>query len=290
MATPSLLHDWLIPDWPAPAQVRALCTTRNGGVSAAPHDSLNLGLGTQDAPQAVAANWQRLQAALQAMQPDGQPVHPVRLRQIHGTAVLPIERATPDQQAADASTTSAAGVACVVMAADCLPVLLTNRAGTRVAAAHAGWRGLAGGVLENVLQSFRAQTIAGQAMTAIESEAKNAGNAETVMAWIGPGIGAQAFEVGPEVRAAFVAHDPAAAQHFQARPGKASCGGDKYLADLAALARQRLRAAGVTSIHGNDSSKAWCTVANASRFFSYRRDHRVLGGSGRMAALIWRCG
>lgn len=270
-------HDWLQPGWPAPAHVHALCTTRNGGVSAPPYDSFNLGRYVGDAPEAVQANWAALQAAVSA---GGQPVRPVYLRQVHGTAVQPLDAGTPEGSDADACTTATPGVACTVMAADCLPVLFTNRAGTRVAAAHAGWRGLAAGVLEAALEPFMAESLMGQAQAAIKNTTAEA--SQELFAWLGPCIGPQAFEVGPEVRAAFCAQDPQASQFFQphGNPGK-------WLADLAGLARQRLRARGVTALYGNDSSPAWCTVGNPSRFFSHRRDSPVLGTSGRMAACIW---
>lgn len=269
--------DWLVPDWPAPTQVRALCTTREGGVSVGPWASFNLGRYTGDDPAAVGANWDTLQAVLSAA---GPLVRPVYLKQIHGTALQPLVVDTPDGIEADACTTVQTGVACVAMAADCLPVLFTNREGTRVAAAHAGWRGLAAGVLESALEAFRPPALAEQAQKAINSEAWS----QQVMAWLGPCIGPEAFEVGPEVRQAFCTCDPAAAQHFQAQAG------GKYLADLAGLARQRLRAAGVVQLFGNDSSPAWCTVGNPSRFFSYRRDNARWGASGRMAACVWLAG
>ncbi len=271
-------HDWIAPDWPAPPHVHALCTTRNGGVSAAPYGSLNLGLATADEAAAVAANWAQVQAALDA---HGRAVRPVLLHQVHGTDVLEVDEATPQRQRADASTTREPGVACVAMAADCLPVLLTDSAGTRVAAAHAGWRGLAGGVLEAVLEHFRASVGANHTHYAINNVAPWPLD---VIAWIGPGIGADSFEVGPEVRRAFVGADAGAAAHF--RPSPVARG--KWLADLAGLARRRLHAAGVRSIHGNDGSPQWCTFGEVSRFFSHRRDNAALGGTGRMAALVWR--
>ena len=276
--THTLMHDWLRPDWPVPAHVHALCTTRNGGVSAPPFDSLNLGHHVGDDPAAVRANWAVLQAALDAAA--GRPVHLAWLHQVHGTVVQPLDCASVPGRDADACTTTLPGVACTVMAADCLPVLLTNRAGTRVAAAHAGWRGLAAGVLEAALQSFWQETPAGQAPEAINTVASQRG--QEILAWLGPCIGPQAFEVGDEVRAAFCAQDPQAARHFRPQ-GRAG----KWMADLAGLARQRLRAQGVTALYGNDGSTPWCTVANASRFFSHRRDSARLGGSGRMAACIW---
>lgn len=270
-------YDWLQPDWPVPARVHALCTTRSGGVSLPPYDSFNLGRLVGDEPAAVAANWAALQAVVSA---GGGAVRPVYLRQVHGTAVQPLDTATPEGCDADACTTATPGVACTVMAADCLPVLFTNRAGTRVAAAHAGWRGLAAGVLEATTRSFRPETVDGKARAAIENVATDA--PQELLAWLGPCIGPQAFEVGPEVRAAFCAQDGQADAYF--RPsGQAG----KWFADLAGLARLRLRAAGVSALYGNDSSPAWCTVGNPSRFFSHRRDSARLGATGRMAACIW---
>lgn len=287
----------LRPDWPAPAHIHALCTTRAGGVSAAPFDSLNIGDHVGDLPAAVHANRQILQAALHAITPGTQPVF---LQQVHGSEVVdlrakdhskvPVGATAP---CADAAATSAAHLACTIMVADCLPVLLTNRQGSAVAAAHAGWRGLAGsskgvgtGVLEKVFERFMALAQSNQALSAIKSGVKNAAEETLVAAdtlvWLGPCIGPQAFEVGAEVRAAFCAHDGAAAAHFV--PSSAG----KYFADLAALARQRLRALGVTHIYGNDSSAAWCTVGNPSHFFSHRRDSAILGASGRFAVCIWR--
>ena len=197
---------------------------------------------------------------------------PVFLTQVHGTHVVEHgpygERASDLPQKADACLTRQLGVACTIMVADCLPVLLTNRQGTVVGAAHAGWRGLAGlrgsGVLETVCQRFGEHA------------------AQDILAWLGPCIGPLKFEVGDEVRAVFVAHDSAAQALFK------PLGAGKWLADLAGLARLRLRAVGVNNIYGNDGGPAWCTVSNASRFFSHRRDAVALGGSGRMAACIWR--
>jgi len=254
--------DWLQPQWPAPSRVKALCTSRNGGASMGAYDSFNLGDHVGDAPEAVAAN----RAALARML----GVRPVFLSQVHGAKVIALDAASTDGQVADAAITSQAGVACTIMVADCLPVLLTDRQGRRVAAAHAGWRGLAGqngaGVLEATLEAFRSPAPDGAEFIATE-----------IIAWLGPCIGPQAFEVGAEVRQAFVAHDPAAAALF------AEAGPGKWRADLAGLARQRLAALGVQQVFGNDSSPAWCTVSQASRFFSHRRD-RV---SGRLAACIW---
>ena len=299
---------WTVPDWPAPPNVHALCTVRQGGCSAAPFDSLNLGDHVGDDPGAVAANRQRVQAGISAVTPGAQAVF---LQQVHGTNVLSLDLLGIRHQSAesssapcaDASMASAPGKDCTLMVADCLPVLLTNRQGSAVAAAHAGWRGLAGadsnsnvaskgqGVLESVLESFWAAGGMQKAQGAIKikavkaSLALNPPQAADTLAWLGPCIGPQAFEVGAEVRAAFCDHNAAAEQHFQ-RAGSGSSG--KYLADLAGLARQRLRAAGVTQIYGNDSTAAWCTAGNPSRFFSHRRDSVQLGSSGRFAVCIWR--
>lgn len=290
-------HDWLVPDWPAPAHVRALCTTRAGGVSAAPYGALNLGDHVGDDPQAVQANRRILGDALRWG--GGQTARPVFLRQVHGWQVAALGPDTPDGTEADACTATGPGVACTIMVADCLPVLLTDARGTRVAAAHAGWRGLAGqdgrGVLEAALECFRppAQSELGHiaiknvasASPAQKSVAEPAADSRAdsradCIAWLGPCIGPTAFEVGPEVRAAFCDALPAADRHFSPQ------GGGKYLADLAGLARQRLQSLGVDRVHGNDGSAAWCTVGQPSRFFSHRYGS-AFGGSGRFAACIW---
>ncbi|MET0540480.1 MAG: peptidoglycan editing factor PgeF [Variovorax sp.] len=241
----------LLPDWPAPASVRAACTTRSGGVSQGRFESLNLGDHVSDDAAAVAENRRRLHTEL--------GVRPVFLQQVHGVAVRRLDAADADGETADACVTTEAGLACTVMVADCLPVLFTDSEGFQVAAAHAGWRGLAAGVLEQTLATY--------------------GAGEKVMAWLGPCIGPTAFEVGAEVKAVFESHDPASAACF--KPASAD---GKWLADLSGLARRRLLAAGAASIHGNDGTDAWCTVGNPSRFFSHRRD----GHSGRFAACIWR--
>lgn len=247
--------DWLRPQWPAPAHVQAVCTTRAGGRSQPPYDSLNLGDHVGDDALAVGANRAVLARALQA--------HPVFLQQVHGSGVVELDNATPHGVPADACLTRARGLACTVMVADCLPLLYTDVRGSFVAAAHAGWRGLAGqggvGVLEALHAALRVP-------------------ADEVMVWLGPCIGPQAFEVGPDVRAAFETHDPQAATCFRAAATQG-----KWLADLPGLARQRLAALGITQVYGNDGSTGWCTVANPSRFFSHRRD-RV---SGRLAACVW---
>lgn len=285
--------DWLAPDWPAPPGVHALCTTRSGGVSRAPRDSLNLGTHVGDDPAAVKANRSRLQATIQSTTPGARAIF---LDQIHGDGVVHLDPHTPDGTAADACVATASGVACTIMVADCLPVLLAHRSGAVVAAAHAGWRGLAGqggqGVLESVFRRFEGLVLTHQALPAIKSEADAESSpqvprdavAQDTLVWLGPCIGPDAFEVGAEVRAAFCDVSPDAAAFFTARAGA----GGKYGCDLAGLARQRLGALGITRVYGNTSTAPWCTVANASRFFSYRRDNAALGGSGRFAACIWR--
>ncbi|WP_298213443.1 laccase domain-containing protein [Acidovorax sp.] len=279
--------DWLVPDWPTPPGVWALCTTRTGGASLPPYDSLNLGTHVGDNPAAVATNRQTLQTALQAHTPGARPVF---LNQVHGDGVARLDANTPDGTEADACVATAPGAVCTIMVADCLPVLFAHRSGQVVAAAHAGWRGLVGvngqGVLESTFKRFCALALVPSAQVAIKSEAngKSEAVAEDTLAWLGPCIGPQAFEVGAEVRAAFCDADPAAQAFFVARsdvPGK-------YLCDLAGLARWRLRALGIAQIYGNNSTPPWCTVANASRFFSHRRDSSTLGASGRFAACIWR--
>jgi YfiH family protein len=272
---------WLVPDWPAPAHVHALCTTRAGGVSAGPFGLLNLGGHVGDVPAAVQANRDVLRQALAAATPGAQAVF---LEQVHGTEVLALERGMVDGARADACVATQPGTVCTIMVADCLPVLLAHRSARVVGAAHAGWRGLAGmegqGVLETVFERFCQEVLAQQEPLAIDLEVKRAVAADT-LAWLGPCIGPQAFEVGAEVREAFCHADAQAEGHFDPRPG------GKYLADLAGLARQRLAALGVLQCYGNDSSAPWCTVGNPSSFFSHRRDTAALGGSGRFAACVW---
>jgi YfiH family protein len=247
--------DWLVPDWPVPLNVRAVCTTRAGGFSSGPYQGLNLGLHVGDAADDVLRNRAALRESI--------GVQPAFLRQVHGTDVRMLDVADAsmaglgDGVAADAAVACAPGVACTMMVADCLPVLFADARGTRVAAAHAGWRGLAAGVLERTLEQL---------------------GAEVAIAWLGPCIGPRAFEVGDQVRSTFMSASPEAEACF--RPAGAS---GKWWADLPALARQRLQAAGVASIHGNDSTDAWCTVRNPLRFFSHRRD----GVGGRFAACVW---
>ncbi|MFD1711017.1 peptidoglycan editing factor PgeF [Ottowia sp. GY511] len=267
---------WFVPDWPAPTRVRALFTTRGSspadGASPAPYQYFNLGDHVGDAADAVAANRALLAQALGA-------ARPVFLHQVHGTGVCALSPDLADGTTADAAFSTRSDVACTVMVADCLPVLLTTASGSAVAAAHAGWRGLASGVLQATLEQFRPAGQAGRAQPAIDNEANQ--GADPIIAWLGPCIGPRAFEVGAEVREAFLAQDagadPAFAPHT---PGK-------FLADLPALARRVLLTNGVTAVYGNDGSDAWCTVARPDRYFSFRRDQSALGGTGRMAACIW---
>ena len=269
--------DWLIPNWPAPANVGAVFTTRSGGCSNSPWDSLNLGDHVGDAPAHVVAN----RAALQKTIGSGS----VFLKQVHGVDVVELNAQTPDSPVADACVTAQRGVACTIMVADCLPVLLTNTEGTAVAAAHAGWRGLAGidgkGILEAVFSAF-------QVSNRPKNQSIRARAAPEIVVWLGPCIGPESFEVGVEVKAMFEAGQPGSAQFF-----KPTIQG-KYLADLSGMARARLQELGVTRIYGNDSTAAWCTVSNPSRFFSHRRDSGAVasggngfGTTGRMAACIW---
>lgn len=236
----------IIPNWPAPLNVKAVVTTRQGGVSPAPYESLNLGTHVGDEHAGVARNRVLLKEAAKL------PADPHWLQQVHGCRVaqcdsegLPV--------AADASTTMVPGRVCAVLTADCLPLLICNRRGTRVAAVHAGWRGLASGIIEATLARFEPD--------------------DELLVWLGPAIGPTAFEVGGEVRDAFLTVDPLAEAGFKSnRPGH-------WLADLYFLARRRLALPSVAYIGGGDH----CTLSDSNRFFSYRRD----GITGRMASLIW---
>ena len=253
--------DWILPDWPAPPWVGAVFTTRAGGVSQPPFDSCNLGDHVQDDAAAVAQN--------RALLAQRSGVEPGFLQQVHGVQVVDAGQAQGCAPQADACFTQQPGVGCTVMVADCLPVLLVHRRFPIVGAAHAGWRGLADGVIEQLHARMR-QTLAEQ------GRAQDAGG--DWLAWLGPCIGPTAFEVGGEVRATFLRHDAAAAAAFQpaGRQGK-------WLADLPLLARQRLQTMGIGAIHGNDGSLPWCTFSQEERFFSYRRQPRT----GRMAAMVW---
>lgn len=238
----------IVPDWNVPAQVRALVTTRAGGVSGGAHAMLNLGLRCGDEVEAVLENRRRLRALL--------PAEPLWLRQVHGCGVLVAgsSHAAGPEHEADASVTALPGTVCAVLIADCLPVLLADRRGEAVGVAHAGWRGLSSGVIEAAVGAFHCSP-------------------SRLVAWLGPAIGPRVYEVGDEVRAAFTARDAAAAEAFvSTRPGH-------WLADLYALARQRLSRCGVHEVGGG----GFCTFSEPERFYSFRRDRMT----GRMAALIW---
>ncbi|MDP5137528.1 peptidoglycan editing factor PgeF [Rheinheimera baltica] len=237
----------LIPDWPAPQHVRAVCSTRDGGCSTGVYSSLNLGEHVADIASDVAQNRLRYQQ-LACM-----PSAPVWLNQVHGTDVIRLSQNSVSGLSADASVTSVKGIVSTVMTADCLPLLLCDVDGTQVAAVHAGWRGLCHGVIEKTVAHF--------------SQPVN------VLAYLGPAIGATAFEVGDEVRAAFTAHSAQAELAFIAKANR------KWLADIYLLARQRLVQCGVTQIFGGH----YCTYEQSELFFSYRRD----GQTGRMASAIW---
>jgi len=238
---------WIEPDWPAPSHIRAMMTTRQGGVSLPPFDGLNLADHVGDDPKSVSHNRRLLRGFLDL------PAEPLWLTQVHGCSVLEAE-ACPAGGEADAVIAHTQGQVCAVLTADCLPLLLCDRVGTQVAAIHAGWRGLAAGVIEATLKRFSAP-------------------GEEIVAWLGPAIGPQVFEVGAEVRDVFIKHDPYAADAFVAnRPGH-------WLADIYLLAKQRLAVCGVSFVGGGDC----CTVSDEERFFSFRRD----GKTGRMASLIW---
>lgn len=274
--TKHLLQQWLQPDWPAIPGVQALFTTRQGGMSAPPWDTMNLGDHVGDAPQAVAANRRLLGRVIQDAA--DRLVQPVFMQQVHGCGVQVLEVGVPQAQAFDACVTDQVGMVCTIMVADCLPVLMAHRSGRVVAAAHAGWRGLAGqdghGVLEALWLAYARQL-------GLPADADLAAQSQV---WLGPCIGPQAFEVGEDVRAAFTGHDAGAGPCFQARDGAPG----KWMADLSGLARWRLAQLGLTQLYGNDGTPAWCTFSDASRFFSHRRDAGVLGTSGRMAACIWK--
>lgn len=242
---------YIFATWPAPPQVKALTTTRNGGVSQAPFASFNLGLHTTDQPEAVLTNRRLLKTELEL------PNEPAWLHQIHGTVAVPAQQVDKQTQA-DASYTDSPNFVCVAMTADCLPVLLCNQEGTQVAAIHAGWRGLGHGIIENTLAQLR----------------RSSPQSTTWMAWLGPAIGPKIFEVGEEVRQLFVdAQQESALAFIPHAP-------NKWLADIFSLARLRLQRQGVDQIYGGQL----CTYNNPSQFYSYRRDQ---GKTGCMASLIW---
>jgi hypothetical protein len=242
---------WLEPDWPAPARVRAVATLRTGGVSTGPYASLNLARHVGDEPSHVAENRRRLRAAA------GLPGEPLWLEQVHGIEVVAHEGSRRPGNAppiADASVTFEPGRVCVVMTADCLPVVFADRAGTRIGVSHAGWRGFLDGVLEATIAALDVP-------------------AQELLAWLGPAIAQPAFEVGPEVQEAFVQRSAAYSAAFERNVA------GRFQADLYALARTALAAAGVAAVYGG----GWCTFREADEFYSFRRDRTT----GRMATLAW---
>ncbi len=239
----------IYPDWPAPAHVKALTTTRNGGFSLGPYASFNLGNHVGDDPEHVHQNRALLTEALKL------PSDPLWLTQVHGARVVDAFDVGASEEA-DGCVTGTPGIVCAALTADCLPVFLCDRRSTRIALLHAGWRGLAAGIIEEGLRQMKVPTA-------------------NLLAWLGPAIGPSAYEVGDDLRHAFVGSDPDAAQSFTPVPGRP----DHWLADLADLARRRLRSQGVQSIYGG----LRCTFQERDLFFSHRRD----GASGRMASLIW---
>lgn len=244
-------RDLIIPDWPAPPRVKAFVTTRAGGVSVHPYASMNVGAHVGDAPLNVSENRRRVRELL--------PSVPAWLNQVHGVDVVRADAVGPSNNTtlhADASVTAESNIPCGVLVADCLPVLFCAEDGSRVGAAHAGWRGLHRGVLERTIEALDT-------------------NPAKILAWLGPAIGANAFEVGADVFDAFSSVSGDDASAFRPIADRR----DKYFADIYALARRRLQRAGVTRIFGGE----FCTVSEEARFFSYRRD----GQTGRMAALIW---
>jgi len=238
--------EWILPDWAAPAQIHAFATTRIGGISTNGYRSLNLASHVEDEPGAVLGNRQRLRAALRL------PAEPQWLEQTHSTRVIDLTHEAT--RMGDAAITRQPRQIAVVMTADCLPVLLCNQHGSEVAAAHAGWRGLHAGILEQTVKRMHSSPA-------------------QILAWLGPAISQAHFEVGEEVRDAFIRHDEQAASAF--RPSKPG----HYLADLYQLARQRLNKSGVAHISGGQN----CTYAEAGRFFSFRREAKT----GRQASMIW---
>lgn len=239
---------FITPNWPAPANVKTLQTTRIGGISKAPYFSLNLGEHVQDDPLAVAHNRQLLSPYL--------PTEPVWMNQVHGVNVIDAAKSGCLENA-DGAFSTQADVVCVTMTADCLPVLLCDKAGTVVAAVHAGWRGLCDGVIEAAI-------------------AKMPVNANDILTWLGPAIGPNAFEVGDEVRQQFIQQDAQALSAFKPH-------GDKWLCDMYAIAKQRLNTVGVSHIYGGGINEEFCTYTDKAQFFSFRRDNIT----GRMASRIW---
>ena len=241
------LHDWIVPDWQAPTHVRAICTTRNGGCSKGQYRSMNPASHVNDDVKSVNSNRALLQQKLSLLR------QPHWLQQVHSTKIIDLDQLQHDSEA-DGSTTTQAGTACVVMTADCLPVLLTDRKGMRVMAIHAGWRGLADGILEAGVRQFSEDM--------------------EILAWLGPAIGPDKFEVGAEVVEQLSAEIAGETDWYRNLPGS-----NKYLVDLYKLARYRLQQAGAAAVTGG----GYCTFSDEKRFYSYRRQ----GDCGRMATLVW---
>ena len=242
------MNDWITPNWPAPLNVRALCTTRSGGISSGPYASFNLGDHVGDKPHIVNQNRARLLKDL--------PNEPKWLNQVHGSTPIWVDNNTNILKG-DAALSRTRNIVCAILTADCLPVFLCDKTGTTVGIVHAGWRGLAAGVIE-------------QTITEMKKECSH------IMAYLGPAIGPDYFEVGEEVRHSFIQQDKMSAPAFTPYNGVNS---KKWLADIFLLARQRLAAAGVTKVYSNEE----CTYSNSDKFYSYRRD----GDTGGMASLIW---
>jgi polyphenol oxidase len=267
--------DWLVPQWPAPPHVKAIFTSRAGGVSLAPFDSFNLGNHVGDEASDVAANRQILHSNISAK--------PIYLKQVHGTDIVTLSTETLQNTIADACITQQRNLACTIMVADCLPVFFTDVEGRFVAAVHAGWRGLANGVLNESMNSILEEKIS-------LADVLHRVLATEIIAWLGPCIGQNAFEVGSEVKVEFAAKLPNSASMFTHVSKSASDEvSGQWMADLAGLARLNLQQLGVLPHHifGNDGSAEWCTLSNPLRYFSHRRDAVSLGGSGRMAGCIW---
>ena len=241
------MSNFISPSWSAPSHIKAYCTTRKNGVSEGPYAEFNLGFHRGDNKESVQKNREQLKKTCQLA------AEPLWLKQTHSNLVINAD-AYYENIDSDGCYTNKKNQACVVMTADCLPILLCNRQGTEIAAIHAGWRGLANGIIEVGLNHFQSSP-------------------HEIMAWFGPAIGPHYFEVGEEVRDAFIQHDPDAAQAFKVKE-------KKWLANLYELARLRLNKKGVTQIYGGDM----CTFSDSKRFYSYRRDGQ---NSGRLATLIW---
>ncbi len=253
----SKIKPWLVPDWPAPANIHAATTLRHGGVSLGAYESLNPALHVGDNADKVRQNRQLINEMLQL------PAEPVWLEQIHSNRLIKAETGAPLQQA-DASYTQEPGVVCAVLTADCLPLLVCDDDGSRVAAIHAGWRGLLAGIIGNTITAMRPPN----------PPLCKRGGLGGVMVWLGPAIGPECFEVGSEVRDAFLAKSEAYTAAFSEQ------GNGKWLADIYQLARVDLATLGIVNVYGGH----FCTVTEHERFYSYRRDK----DTGRMATLIWR--